>query len=91
MQEWRALYGSRCRSFKLSITYRHRMQTHLRLRMGLPSSRKYEVMLDLPGPRVSLPQRELTLEYGRHYAVLVTEATRRTWVGLEPIPARSSE
>ena len=27
---------------------------------------------------------------GRPYAVLVTEATRRTWVGLEPIHARRS-
>jgi len=25
---------------------------------------------------------------GKRYAVFVTEATRRTWVGLEPIQAR---
>ena len=27
---------------------------------------------------------------GKRYAVLVTEATRRTWIGLEPIQARRS-
>jgi len=27
---------------------------------------------------------------GKRYAVFVTEATRRTWVGLEPIQARRS-